>query len=300
MNKIQAHLNVICSTTPSPARDNHENSDKLDQILTKLTSLTADNMRLEAKFDSFAFSINCRLDNMKTEFDGKIAMLSADTTSTSITLHNLVRAVTDDLSHLKTELNALKSQVNNSTGSASFVSPSALPSSSTRYNPPSSIASVAKEIAARNLRRKNIFITGLPCDSTKTDGAIVRSLLADELNLLGNSLFTCRRVGKLSFSPQALIVSFDDVRFRDQVMSNAKKLRSSTNNFIKGHVYISPDLTELERNEQFVMRQELRSRQKAGENVIISRGKIIPRASLVTHRTSASSISALPLTVNLP
>ena len=47
-------------------------------------------MRLEAKFDSFAFSINSRLDNMKTEFDGKIAMLSADTTSTSITLHNSV------------------------------------------------------------------------------------------------------------------------------------------------------------------------------------------------------------------
>ena len=209
-------------------------------------------MQLEAKFDSFAFSINSRLDNMKTEFDGKIAMLSADTTSTSITLHNSVRAVTDDLSHLKTELNALKSLVNNSTGSASFISPSAMPSSSARCNPPSSIASVAKEIAARNLRRKNIFITGLPCDSTKTDGAIIRTLLADELNLPGGPLFTCRRVSKLSSSPQALIVSFDDVRFRDQVMSNAKKLRSSTNDFIKGHVYISPDLTELERNEQLL------------------------------------------------
>ena len=45
-------------------------------------------MRLVAKVDSLAFSINNRLDNMKTEFDGKIATLSADTTSTSITLHN--------------------------------------------------------------------------------------------------------------------------------------------------------------------------------------------------------------------
>ena len=93
----------------SSARDDHDNSDKLDQILTKLSALTADNMRLETKLDSFAFSINSRFDNMKTEFDDKFAKMYANTASTAIALHNTVKAVTDDVSHLKTELYAVKS-----------------------------------------------------------------------------------------------------------------------------------------------------------------------------------------------
>ena len=55
-------------------------------------------MRLETKLDSFEFSTNSCLDNMKTEFDDKFAKMSANTTSTSIALYN-IKAITDDVSH---------------------------------------------------------------------------------------------------------------------------------------------------------------------------------------------------------
>ncbi len=150
-----------------------------------------------------------------------------------------------------------------------------------------SVGSVVKEVAARNNRRNNVVISGLPQNNATADDVRVRSLITDELHLHELPHFTCKRVGKQTSRPQLLVVSFDDVRFRDRIITNAKNLRSSSSDAIKQHVYISPDLTELERKEQFVLRQELRTRKAAGDDVVILSGKVVPRASSFHRRSTA-------------
>ena len=60
------------------------------------------------------------------------------------------------------------------------------------------------------------------------------------------------------------------------LLSNAKKLRSSTNSAVRDNVYINRDLTLQERQHQSALRNELKLRRAAGEKDIgIRAGKIV-------------------------
>ena len=41
------------------------------------------------------------------------------------------------------------------------------------------------------------------------------------------------------------------------------------------NIYVNPDLTKTERNNQYMLRQEVRARRQHGEKVKISKGKVI-------------------------
>ena len=232
------------AVSPSPVRDGAgQHLDKLDRIISTLDILASDNKRLENKLDSFTVSINSRLDSLKTEIDVhdvKLGKLNADISSNSTMLHNNIKSVASELTALKAEFDTFKSGHSMSVISTFPAVPS------TSASPTCTIATLAKEISARNSRRNNIIISGLPPDSSRTDDICVQSLCVDELHValpdIDISSFTCKRIGKKS-ATQALLVSFANGRIRDFVLSNARILRSSASAIIKNNVFISPDLT---------------------------------------------------------
>ena len=61
------------------------------------------------------------------------------------------------------------------------------------------------------------------------------------------------------------------------LLSNAKKLRSSKTLAAKNHVFINADLTVLQRQYRSALREELKLRLASGEkDFVIRAGKIVP------------------------
>ena len=44
------------------------------------------------------------------------------------------------------------------------------------------------------------------------------------------------------------------------------------------HIYVNPDLTKSERDQQYLLRQEKRERNSRGEEVVIRKGRVVPRS----------------------
>ena len=91
---------------------------------------------------------------------------------------------------------------------------------------------------------------------------------------------TCKHVGKLSTKPQPLLVVFNDAHNRDRILLNTKLLNLPMSAIIKNNVYTSHDLTELERKEKFMLRQEQHVQKAVDKDVVISNGKAIPHIAL--------------------
>ena len=88
-----------------------------------------------------------------------------------------------------------------------------------------------------------------------------------EVKRLGNSQTT---------KPRILRVKCGDLMTKQQLLSNAKKLRHHEN--FKG-IYVNPDLTKLQQSYFKKLREELTARRKNKEDVIIRGVKIVRRNS---------------------
>ena len=65
-----------------------------------------------------------------------------------------------------------------------------------------------------------------------------------------------------------------DAANKFEILRNSKCLRDSDE--FKG-IYINPDQTQLQRMEAYNLRQELKQRRAAGEDVLIRRGEIVKK-----------------------
>ena len=75
-----------------------------------------------------------------------------------------------------------------------------------------------------------------------------------------------------------LLVKFASAADVSAVIRSTKKKQSSTNADIKSSVFISPDYTKLERQEQYKLRVEPKRRKAVGEgDLIIKRDVIFQR-----------------------
>ena len=85
---------------------------------------------------------------------------------------------------------------------------------------------------------------------------------------------------KSSNKLRPLRVQFNNLGHRKSVLANAKKLRDSSSDVFKG-IYINPDLSVKDRQEQRKLRAELNRRKENGEtNIFIRRGRIVKQRSL--------------------
>ena len=135
------------------------------------------------------------------------------------------------------------------------------------------------EIEERNFRSLNLIFSGVP-ESDSGDVASRRSQdeekndeISKELEVNIQGGFRTMRIGRPGEKkPRLLKVVF--LRHEDRIglLRNGKALRnSSTNN----NVFINPDLTLLQRNNNKLLRAELKRRREAGERVKIRGDRII-------------------------
>ena len=142
-------------------------------------------------------------------------------------------------------------------------------------------------------RKLNLIIYGVPehdpndenksnwdndakiAEDTKTISSIITNELGVGLSPR-NTIYDAKRIGlkKADKKPRAVRITFDSIETKRDVLSGAKKLRLSSHPLAK-NMYIAPDLTKNQREQQNSLRDEMWKRRERGENVIIKKGSIV-------------------------
>ena len=138
----------------------------------------------------------------------------------------------------------------------------------------------------KKVEKNNLYIRGLPnsSDDKKRFFEICTSKLNFSQDEAAN-ISTTKRIGQTyNDKPQPLIVVFNSAALRRKVLKNAPALR----HYVEEKIYISPDYTkrQLEENKKLV--NELKDRRSRGENVKIIRQKVVNLISLTSTSQSPS------------
>ena len=157
-----------------------------------------------------------------------------------------------------------------------------LPKSSTDSNKKEAqdLSRALDEHMDREKRKANLVIHNLPeqegnslAERSEKDLALFTSMIKDVFKLRVSSSRSFRVGKKQENRPRLLIVTLDNPSSKHDILKCAPQLRNSAE---YGNIYITPDLTQKEREVNRKLREELESRRKAGEsNLIIRGGRII-------------------------
>ena len=144
------------------------------------------------------------------------------------------------------------------------------------------------EISDRQSRQANLIISGI---QEKEDGSLEERREQDAEVMWSIFQFldcsgvlevkNIQRIGRLSSNrPRLLKVELGNSSQRNAILRNVRLLRRSSWDF----VYINPDFTEKERVHNRKMRDELKARRNSGEDVVLYRGKIVPKMQTTNFR----------------
>ena len=138
------------------------------------------------------------------------------------------------------------------------------------------------EVQLRLRKSKSVIISdideatsGTADERSGNDAAEVKKLF-HQMGVKPNThVSDTSRIGRNSKLGKRLIrVTFADENTRNEVLRNAKKLSSCAE---LRHVYIHPDRTPTEQRQFSILRQELKDRRDAGEDVVIFNNKVLDR-----------------------
>ena len=135
----------------------------------------------------------------------------------------------------------------------------------------SSVSHIAREMEERGLRKCNIVIHGLKDGDEHLVNELIRQI-DDSIETAEKPI----RLGAVTNKSRPLLVKLKTEREKWKIIGKSLRVMKENNKY-KG-VYVNPDLTKSERDEQYSLRQKLRERRDSGEDVIIKRGLIVPRA----------------------
>lgn len=131
------------------------------------------------------------------------------------------------------------------------------------------------EYNEREKRKNNLIIYGIA-----ENGYLNQQLkeIFHSIGVTGIEITNCTRLGNFqaknnSSKPRPVRIAVKDTAIKRNILSRAKQLRDTRHKTI----YISPDMTFQEREENRLLLNELKNRQQQGENVMIKQGKIVPR-----------------------
>lgn len=109
------------------------------------------------------------------------------------------------------------------------------------------MSAVYNDLHSKSTRANNIIISGLPKHDSRKDEDMVCDLIENEFRNLQPVIKLCRRLGKVvNNKTQNLLVTLESVEHVRIILSNAKQLRSSNNNFVRDNMFINADLTKAE------------------------------------------------------
>lgn len=130
------------------------------------------------------------------------------------------------------------------------------------------------EYNERKRRENNLIIYGLP-----ETGYLPAQMqqISKELNVTNTEVTKHMRLGQQNPNrPRPVLIVIKDKLKKIQLLTRGKLLRSKTN-YLKD-IYIAPDMTPTEREENRRIVNELRNRRNTGEeNLIIRQGKIVSK-----------------------
>ena len=142
------------------------------------------------------------------------------------------------------------------------------------------------EIESRILRRNNVILAGVnqsPSGNLHERQCDDRKICEEIVEFLGSpkgEILDIQRVGQTANT--LIKIKFKSFETKQNVIRNARKLRSSPQ-FEK--IFVNPDRTPLQQQQNKILRRELRDRRENGEDVIIRRGAVVQRdAKEVFHR----------------
>ena len=141
---------------------------------------------------------------------------------------------------------------------------------------------ILAEVEDRDRRKANLIISGLQEEFSgtaeerkKRDLSKVQSLFRALDGVSGHVISSVRRLGKgNSQKPRLLKVVCRDIESKRALLRKSKNLRGIAN---YRNVYLNPDLTpnQQEENKRFI--EELKARRDLGENVVIQNGKVVTK-----------------------
>ena len=145
-------------------------------------------------------------------------------------------------------------------------------------------SNIMNEVEERERRRSNLIIAGL---WEKEDGSVeerkqwdvekVEQLFGELCDFENSVVSSVFRIGKMNSSrPRLLKVICRDADAKRSLLRKAKDLRDSS---IFRNVYLNPDMTPMQQEENKRLRLELKTRRNLGEDVIIRQGRIAGRGS---------------------
>ena len=132
---------------------------------------------------------------------------------------------------------------------------------------------MTKEKSIQDDRKDNLVVKGT--EPTKNDVTLVKEI-ALEIGVDTDGIkMRTKRVGPVKDGKQKMIVTMDQDK-RRELMKAAKTLKDSKK---FDQIYIEPDMTNAEREEQYQLRQELRQRRKDNPDKVfyIRRGQVTER-----------------------
>ena len=132
-------------------------------------------------------------------------------------------------------------------------------------------------------RKANLVIHNLPeqegstlTERSERDIALFTMMVKDVMKIRTSSSKSFRVGKKHDDRPRLLIVTLDNPACKQDILRNAPQLRNSAE---YGNIYVTPDLTQKEREANRKLREELTARRRAGEaNLTIRGGRIVHAA----------------------
>ena len=130
-----------------------------------------------------------------------------------------------------------------------------------------------KEVLEREKRRLNVVVMGLPEESEEEDRAKIGTIVNSLIEEVQIKFLVLGRIGKKGEKPRPLRVKFENLEDKRRVLGRARNLKKTEG---LDKVYVVPDLTKMQQDEDKKLRSEVKRLRENGEtNVKISKGAVI-------------------------
>ena len=145
------------------------------------------------------------------------------------------------------------------------------------------VISALNENKEKERRRLNVILHQLPestaenSQTRKNDDMLAASKIFNEVLSISSKVTNAIRLGQKGAKPRLLKITLDSERSKALILKNCTKLRSSDIPEYLKSVYITPDLTPNERENNKALRSKLNELNKDGRIYRIKNGKIVRR-----------------------
>lgn len=130
-----------------------------------------------------------------------------------------------------------------------------------------------KEVLEREKRRLNVVVMGLTEGSDEEDLGKIRKMVDSIVKEVQIKFQVLGRIGRKSEIPRPVRIKLVDVEDRRRVLSRARNLKKEEG---MERLYIVPDLTKVQQEEDKRLRNEVKRLREAGEtNVKIVKGVVV-------------------------